>query len=196
MAVLTVLAVLVFGYLLGSVPFGLLFARLAGLGDIRTLGSGNIGATNVLRTGKKSVAAATLVFDILKGTAAVVVAQRFAPDAAAYAGLAALLGHMFPLWLKFKGGKGVATMMGALLALSLPVGIFVMLTWLSVALLMRLSSLSALISIGSAPIFFAIFENGPTTGVLLLMVLLVLIKHGDNIKRIVNGEEPKIGENK
>jgi len=189
-----VIAVLVVAYLLGSIPFGFLLTKLAGLGDIRSIGSGNIGATNVLRTGKKSLAVLTVVLDILKGTAAVLIARHFAPDAAAYAGLVALLGHMYPIWLQLKGGKGVATMLGVLLGLYWPVGLFAMLTWLAVAAFMRLSSLSALVSIGAAPIFLTIFDQGPALGIVVLMVLLVFIKHAENIKRLVNGTEPKIGQ--
>ncbi len=181
-------------YLLGSVPFGLLLTKLAGHGDIRAIGSGNIGATNVLRTGNKALAALTLFLDGAKGAAAVWLALALAPEMAAYAGLASLLGHMFPVWLRFKGGKGVATMMGLLLALSWPVGVFVMLIWLTVAFIMRISSLSALVSVGSAPVFFTIYETGPALGVILLMVLLIFIKHADNITRLVNGTEPKIGQ--
>ncbi len=194
MTALTALLLLAAGYLLGSIPFGLLFARLTGLGDIRKIGSGNIGATNVLRTGKKSVATATLIFDMLKGTAAVALALHVLPPSAPYVGLMALLGHMFPVWLNFKGGKGVATALGILIALSFPVGLFAIMTWLAVAWLMRLSSLASLVAVGASPIFFNIFEKTPETGVLLLMVLLVFIKHADNIKRLVNGHEPRIGE--
>ncbi|HXV74409.1 MAG TPA: glycerol-3-phosphate 1-O-acyltransferase PlsY, partial [Sphingomonadales bacterium] len=137
------MAFVVLGYLLGSIPFGLLLTRLAGLGDIRKLGSGNIGATNVLRTGNKAVAAATLLLDAAKGTAAVLIAERYAPGFAAMAGAAALLGHCFPVWLKFEGGKGVATLMGALMAFSWPVGVAALAVWIAVAALFRFSSLAS-----------------------------------------------------
>ncbi len=186
-------------YLLGSVPFGFLLTRLTGAGDVRNIGSGNIGATNVLRTGRKGLAALTLLLDMLKGTAAVLLARSFAPEMPemeAYAGLCALLGHLFPVWLKFKGGKGVATFLGALLALSWPAALFAMLTWLAVALLTRLSSLSALAAVGATPIFLTIFEKGPSLGIVLFMALLVYIRHADNISRLLAGEEPRIGEKK
>lgn len=186
--------VLLFAYLLGSVPFGLLLTRVAGLGDIRDIGSGNIGATNVLRTGKKGLAVLTLLLDGLKGTIAVWAALLLTPDYASYAGLAALLGHLFPVWIRFKGGKGVATMIGILLGLSWPVAVFVIMTWLAVALIMRISSLSALVAVGAAPVFYTIFEKGPSVGIILLMALLVFIKHADNITRLVNGTEPRIGQ--
>ncbi len=191
---MTFLFLLPLAYLLGSVPFGLLLTKLAGHGDIRAIGSGNIGATNVLRTGNKFLAALTLLLDGGKGAAAVLIVAHFDPALAASAGLAALLGHMFPVWLKFKGGKGVATMIGVLLALSWPVGVFVMLVWLAVALIMRLSSLSALVAVGSAPVFYFIYEKGEALGLIIFMALLVFVKHADNIKRLVNGTEPKIGQ--
>lgn len=193
---MTAFLLLLLAYLLGSIPFGLVLTKLCGLGDIRSIGSGNIGATNVLRTGKKGLAVATLLLDIAKGAAAVLIAGQIMPELTAYAALFALLGHMFPVWLKFKGGKGVATMLGALLALSWPAGLFAILIWLATAFSFRISSLSALISIGTAPVFFTIFEKGPAIAVILMMVLLIFIKHADNFMRLMNGTEPKIGQKK
>jgi len=187
---------LALSYLLGSIPFGLLLTRLAGLGDIRQIGSGNIGGTNVLRTGHKGLAVLTVFLDGAKGTAAVLLALTYAPVVAPFAALAALLGHMFPVWIGFKGGKGVATFFGAILAFSWPVGLFAMATWLAVALLTRMSSLSALIAVAATPIFFTIFEKGPSLGIVLMMGILVFIKHKENIIRLVNGKEPKIGQSK
>ncbi len=182
-------------YLLGSLPFGLILTRLCGLGDIRKIGSGNIGATNVLRTGKKGLALLTLVLDVLKGAAAVWLTLYIAPEHAPMAGLAALLGHMFPFWLGFKGGKGVSTLIGILLALSWPVGIMMMLVWLATALMLRISSLAALLAVISIPIFidiFGLYEILPAT---TLMIFFVIIKHRSNILRLFSGTEPKIGQN-
>ena len=180
------------GYLLGSIPFGLVITRAAGLGDIRAVGSGNIGATNVLRTGRKDLALATLLLDGGKGTIAVFLAFLFnwRPEVA---GAAAFLGHCFPVWLKFKGGKGVATFLGTLLALWFPAGVFTCLTWLASARLFRISSLAALIAASAAP--FILFTMGkPTTAVAaLFMTLLIFIRHRANIARLLAGEEPRIG---
>ena len=182
------------GYLLGSVPFGLLLTRLTGGGDIRTIGSGNIGATNVLRTGRKGLAAATLLCDGGKGAlAALMAGLLLSPVAAAVAGLAAVLGHNFPPWLGFKGGKGVATSLGVLLATAWPVGVAACLTWLAVAAVSRLSSLAALLALTLAPIFALIWS---TPAVLLLSVLLAalaIVRHRANIARLLAGSEPRIG---
>ena len=185
------------GYLLGSVPFGLVLVRLAGLGDIRAIGSGNIGATNVLRTGNKGLALATLVLDGGKGAIAVLIARYvIGEDAVAWAGFAAVLGHNFPVWLGFKGGKGVATTLGTLMAASWPVGIGCCLTWVVVAALFRISSLSALVALAAAPIY-AYYASGPDLALMAAgMTVLGFIRHHQNIKRLLHGEEPKIGTKK
>ena len=182
------------GYLLGSIPFGLLLTRLAGLGDIRAIGSGNIGATNVLRSGRKDLAAATLLLDAAKGAAAVLIATYFGPDTALMAGLGALLGHLFPVWLGFKGGKGVATALGTLLAIAWPIGILVCLLWLLVAAIFRYSSLASLASLAGSPII-AWFTLGDMQLVQFAAIVAVLVwlRHSANISRLVKGEEPKIG---
>ncbi|TPE50468.1 glycerol-3-phosphate 1-O-acyltransferase PlsY [Amaricoccus solimangrovi] len=181
-------------YLLGSIPFGLLITRAMGLGDLRGIGSGNIGATNVLRTGNKGAAAATLLLDGLKGAVAVLLAGRIAgPEAALVAGGAAFLGHCFPVWLGFRGGKGVATFLGVVLALAPLVGLICCATWLLVAKLTRISSLSALVAAVLAPVWLALL--GPPGSVWLGIVLaaLILARHHANIRRLMNGTEPRIG---
>jgi glycerol-3-phosphate acyltransferase PlsY len=179
-------------YLLGSVPFGLVLTKLAGLGDIRSIGSGNIGATNVLRTGRKGLAAATLLLDGAKGALAVLVAARFGPDMAVLAAAGALLGHCFPVWLKFKGGKGVATALGAWLALSWPVGLIAIGTWLLVAAVLRYSSVAALAAIAVAPLA-AWRIDGPQFAELgAFVAVLVWIRHHENIARLLRGEESRI----
>lgn len=189
------LAVLAFGYLLGSIPFGLIVTRLAGLGDIRHIGSGNIGTTNVLRTGRKSLAAATLLGDALKGTFAVVIVNYlYGTEMALIAGLGAFLGHLFPVWLKFKGGKGVATYLGILLGLHLPTGALFALIWVSVAFLFRYSSLSALIaSLTSPPLLYFAFGQVQMAEMFLLLTILLWVKHHENIGRLLRGKESKIG---
>ncbi len=184
------------GYLLGSIPFGLVLAKLAGYGDIRAIGSGNIGATNVLRTGNKALALAVLVLDGGKGAAAVLLADYFGSfDAALAAGLFAIIGHMFPVWLKFKGGKGVATTLGMLLALAPTIGALVCVIWLLMALLFRYSSLAALAAILAAPpLAHLIYAEPNLTGMLGAVTLLVWVKHRANIHRLIKGEEPKIGK--
>lgn len=179
-------------YLLGSIPFGLVLTRLAGLGDIRSIGSGNIGATNVLRTGRKGLAAATLVLDGAKGAVAVLVAAQFGPDMAVLAAGGALLGHCFPVWLKFKGGKGVATAIGIWLALSWPVGLIAIGTWLLVAAAFRYSSLAALLAVAVAPL--AAWQiNGPQFAELgAFMAVLIWIRHHENIARLLRGQESRI----
>jgi acyl phosphate:glycerol-3-phosphate acyltransferase len=185
------------GYVLGAIPFGLLLTRMVGLGDIRQIGSGNIGATNVLRTGNKGIAAATLVADAGKAAVAVLVARYFwGENAAMVAGFAAFVGHIFPLWLGFKGGKGVATMIGALLALSWMVGILFCVVWLFVAFLRRYSSLAALVGAATSPIF-AWQISGPELAVTAsALALLLFYRHHENISRLIRGEEPKIGADK
>jgi glycerol-3-phosphate acyltransferase PlsY len=191
---LYLLAALLLGYLLGSIPFGLLLTKLAGHGDIRAIGSGNIGATNVLRTGNKWIAAATLLGDLLKGTVAVLLADYFlGDDAALAAGLGAVLGHIFPVWLRFKGGKGVATYLGVALALAWPVAAVFGLFWLVTALLFRRSSLAGLVASFATP--FAMFAFHGTRAALLFVLLTAImwIKHTANIERLLAGTEPKIG---
>jgi acyl phosphate:glycerol-3-phosphate acyltransferase len=191
---------LIFGYLLGSIPFGYLLTRAAGLGDVRAIGSGNIGATNVLRTGHKGLAAATLLLDALKGTAAVVVARSIggsyaglATDAALLAGLGAFLGHVFPVWLNFRGGKGVATYIGILFGLNWIAGLAFCAVWLLVALLTRYSSLSALVAALVLPVGLVSMGDMPTAILCAVLTALLIYKHRTNIRRLAAGEEPKIG---
>ena len=187
-------------YLLGSVPFGLVLAKISGYGDIRKIGSGNIGATNVLRTGNKKLALATLFCDMLKGTIPVLFAQLYFQNNSnmvVLCGLAALLGHIFPVWLKFKGGKGVATFLGVLFGLNFFIGALAGITWLIVAFTTKYSSLSALISILLSSGYAYILTNDKFLSVIvLLMSLLVIYRHKTNIKRLLNGDEPKIGKKK
>lgn len=183
-----------FGYLLGSIPFGLILTRLAGTGDIRAIGSGNIGATNVLRTGRKGLAAATLILDALKGTAAVLVADRFGgQDLAVLAALGAFLGHLFPVWLKFKGGKGVATYIGLLLALAWPAAIAFCAVWLAVAALTRYSSLAALVASVAAVLFLWLDGYLQEAQLFALLAVLMWAKHHANIRRLMAGTEGRIG---
>ena len=187
------LAVMLAGYLLGSIPFGLILTRLAGLGDIRQIGSGNIGATNVLRTGNKALAAATLLLDGAKGAVAVLLAQRlYGPDAAIVAGAGAFLGHLFPVWLKFRGGKGVATTIGIFLAIAWPVGVIACAVWLLVALLFRYSSLAALIAVAAAPVAAWFLANHQTAGLSLFLAVVVWQRHHENIGRLLTGRESRI----
>ena len=188
------LAALVVGYLLGSIPFGVIFTRMAGLGDIRKVGSGNIGATNVLRTGRKGLAAATLIGDALKGTAAVLIARYFADDLGGVAALGAFLGHLFPVWLKCKGGKGVATFLGVLLGLQpLAAAAFVAI-WLCLALVTRYSSLSALVASATSPIVLWLLDEPRTAGVAFVLTALLWWKHSENIMRLLDGTEGRIGQ--
>ena len=187
------LGVLLFGYVLGSIPFGLILTRLAGLGDIRAIGSGNIGATNVLRTGRKGLAAATLVLDALKGTVAVLVAARFGLEAALVAGLGAFLGHCFPVWLRFKGGKGVATFLGILLGLHWPSMIIIALIWIGTAAVTRYSSVSALIASAAAPMVLLLVGESEMALLLTLLSILLWFRHRANLKRLLAGEESRIG---
>ena len=194
---LPLLAAAVGGYLLGSVPFGLVLTRLAGLGDIRNVGSGNIGATNVLRTGNKKLAAATLLLDGGKGAAAVLLAGALAGEPAALvAAGGAMLGHSFPVWLGFKGGKGVATAIGILLAAAWPVGVAACLTWLLVAYVFRLSSLAALVAIGVSPLYALGLSGGTLALAVAFIAVLVFVRHEANIRRLLKGEEPNIGAKK
>jgi glycerol-3-phosphate acyltransferase PlsY len=180
-------------YLVGSIPFGLVLTRLAGLGDLRKIGSGNIGATNVLRTGNKGLAAATLLLDGGKGAAAVLIARAWGADLALVAAGAVVLGHLFPVWLKFNGGKGVATGLGVWLALAWPVGVAACATWLAVAALTRYSSLAALVAIGLTPLYAVATADMARAQVGLLLALLIILRHHENIRRLVTGREPKIG---
>jgi acyl phosphate:glycerol-3-phosphate acyltransferase len=180
------------GYFLGSVPFGLLLTRLAGLGDIRSIGSGNIGATNVLRTGKRSLAAATLLLDALKGTAAVLIGWQWGLLGALAAGLGAYLGHCFPMWLRFKGGKGVATFLGLLLGLHWPTMALTALIWIGVAAASRYSSLSALTASAAAPILLLLFRQPEAAVLIAVLTVLVWVRHRENLKRLLAGTESKI----
>jgi acyl phosphate:glycerol-3-phosphate acyltransferase len=185
----------VLAYLLGSVPFGIVITRAMGLGDLRQIGSGNIGATNVLRTGNKGAALATLVLDAAKGGVAVLIARALlAEDAAQLAGLAAFVGHLFPVWLGFKGGKGVATFLGTLIALAWPVGLAVCGTWLVMAVVTRTSSIAALFAAASTSAWLVYFAQGRMLFLVVLMTVLVYVRHAPNLKRIKAGTEPKIGQ--
>ena len=183
----------VFGYLLGSIPFGLLLTRAAGGPDIRAIGSGNIGATNVLRTGNKVLAAATLLCDMLKGTIAVLAAARYGADPALAAALGAFLGHLFPVWLKFKGGKGVATFIGLLIGLHWPAALLFCIVWLVVAAVTRYSSLAALVASALTPFALWYFALPGVAALLLLLTVLLWFMHRANIARLLNGSEGKIG---
>lgn len=184
----------VLGYLLGSVPFGLVMARAFGLGDLRQIGSGNIGATNVLRTGNKPAAALTLILDSGKGAIAVLLARAMAgEDAAQLAGLCAFIGHCFPVWLGFRGGKGVATFLGTVLALSWPVGLAACATWAVVAAVSRYSSLAALLAAGFSPLWAALLDKGQVFFLLICLSLLIYARHWGNIQRLRSGTESKIG---
>jgi acyl phosphate:glycerol-3-phosphate acyltransferase len=183
----------VLAYLLGSIPFGLVVTRLAGHGDIRRIGSGNIGATNVLRTGSKGLAALTLLLDAGKGAVAVLLARQFGPDMAACAAAFVFLGHLFPVWLRFKGGKGVATSLGILLAYLWPVGLAAAATWLAVALLTRYSSLAALAATVLAPAYaWLVARAFRPTEVVTFLAVLVVLRHHANIRRLITGSESRI----
>ena len=190
-----ILYALIGGYLLGSIPFGLLIARATGQGDIRKIGSGNIGATNVLRTGRKDIAFITLLLDAGKaGIAALIFNHFFGAPIGLFAGAAALIGHCFPIWLKFKGGKGVATFFGCLLATALPIGLIAGAIWLVCAFLTRISSLSALAAAGSAPLI-ALLMGYPNVAIMAaVMALIIYIRHAENIGRILKGTESRIGK--
>jgi glycerol-3-phosphate acyltransferase PlsY len=184
------------GYLLGSIPFGLLLAKFAGLGDLRQIGSGNIGATNVLRTGNKKLAALTLLLDLLKGSAAVWVGSYFGSYAAMAAGLGAFLGHLFPVWLGFRGGKGAATYIGVLLGLYWPAALVFCAVWLLVAAATRYSSLAALAASVASVGTLAVTGEWRLAALFLLLTILLYIRHASNIERLARGEEARIGETK
>ena len=187
------LAALAFGYLLGSIPFGLLITGAAGMGDVRKIGSGNIGATNVLRTGNRKLAALTLLFDALKGTAAVLIGFLYGPDQAVAAGFGAFLGHLFPVWLGFKGGKGVATYFGVALGLAWQGAVVFAISWLAVAFLTRYSSLAALVAAILVPLALYLLGFVQFAELMAVMSVIVFLKHHANIRRLVAGTESRIG---
>ena len=192
-----VLLCLALGYLLGTIPFGLIITRLAGLGDVRKIGSGNIGATNVLRAGKKWAAALTLLLDGGKGFAAVVIGYAyFGINGGAIAGIAVVFGHIFPVWLRFKGGKGVATFIGVMLAAYWPTGLLIIATWLVVAYFSRISSLSALVAAALAPAYTIAMGNLPYALLALVLAVVIFFTHHENVHRLWRGEEPRIGAKK
>ena len=189
---MTLLAAAVLGYLLGSIPSGLLLTRLAGLGDIRRIGSGNIGATNVLRTGSKGAAALTLVLDLAKGSAAVLIARGWGEEATLVAAGCVIIGHMFPIWLGFRGGKGVATALGVLLALAWPVALAAALVWLATALTFHFASLAALAAAVGSVVLAPFLVDGPTAAVIAGIALLIILRHHANIRRLIRGSESRI----
>lgn len=194
---MTLILWLLFGYILGAIPFGLLLTKAAGLGDIRKIGSGNIGATNVLRTGRKGLAGATLLLDGLKGAVGVLIAGGVAGEAAGLvAGLGAVLGHMFPVWLRFQGGKGVATGFGVLIAAAWPVGLIAGAVWLVFAQFARISSLASLAAFLAAPILALLLASGDVVKLALTVAVLIFIRHHANIRRLLAGTEPRIGQGK
>lgn len=187
------LAALFGGYVLGSIPFGLILTRLAGIGDIRAIGSGNIGATNVLRTGNKFLALLTLLLDGGKGAAAVLIAQNYGADVTVCAAAGAFFGHLFPVWLRFRGGKGVATFLGIALALNPLAGALICATWIAVAAILRISSVAALAAAALGPFYFWWFGQDQLMQLSLLLAVVIWLKHYDNIRRLIAGEEPRIG---
>lgn len=189
------LGALVLGYLLGSIPFGMILTKVFGAGDLRQIGSGNIGATNVLRTGRKGLAAATLILDALKGVVAVLIAARWGQGLDLIAGFGAFFGHLYPIWLKFRGGKGVATMLGLCLVLDWRVGLVYALVWLAGMALTRISSVGGMTAAVSAPIAAFMLDKFPLALMMLVLALTVLWKHQDNIRRLTAGTEPRIGRN-
>ncbi|MES3055692.1 glycerol-3-phosphate 1-O-acyltransferase PlsY [Sphingomonas faeni] len=187
---------LVLSYLLGSIPFGVILTRLGGAGDLRTIGSGNIGATNVLRTGRKGLAAATLLLDMAKGAVAVLLVAHLFPGNALLAAAGAFIGHCYPVWLKFKGGKGVATLMGIVVALHWPLGLVYAVVWLGLLAGLRISSVAGMAAALSAPFAAALFGRFDLVLLLLALALIVLWKHRENIERLFSGTEPRIGSSR
>lgn len=193
-AVASLGGLLLMGYLLGSIPFGIILTRMAGAGDLRSIGSGNIGATNVLRTGRKGLAAATLLFDLGKGAVAIAIAESVAPGSGPIAGLGAFFGHLYPIWLKFNGGKGVATLLGIAIALYWPLGIVFAVVWLAVAFATRFSSLGGIMAAAAMPVAAWGFGREQALWVFMIMLGFVLWKHRGNIQRLIAGTEPRIGK--
>ncbi len=193
MSMPTILALLV-GYLLGSIPFGLILTRVAGKGDLRVIGSGNIGATNVLRTGSRPLAATTLFLDAAKGALAVIIAQHFWPDCVNFAAAGALIGHLYPLWLRFRGGKGVATLLGILIPLMPVAAVVYVAVWVGLLIALRISSAAGMAAAASAPVSAAVAGERDLFPMLLAFALLVVWKHRDNIRRLQDGTEPRIGK--
>ncbi|RXD03434.1 glycerol-3-phosphate 1-O-acyltransferase [Sphingomonas sp. UV9] len=187
---------LVLSYLLGSIPFGVILTRLGGAGDLRTIGSGNIGATNVLRTGRKGLAAATLLLDMAKGAVAVLLVAHLFPGNALLAAAGAFIGHCYPIWLKFKGGKGVATLMGIVVALYWPLGLVYAVVWLGLLAGLRISSVAGMAAALSAPFAAALFDRFDLVLLLLALALIVFWKHRENVERLFSGTEPRIGRSK
>lgn len=187
-----IIAASIIGYVLGSIPFGLVLTRLAGLGDIRQIGSGSIGATNVLRTGSKTLAALTLACDVLKGLAAALIGSAWSTEAALAGGTAVVIGHLFPMWLGFRGGKGVATALGVLIVIAWPVALGAGVLWLATAAIFRYSSLAALVAAVAAPVLAAVLVDPPRAAVIALIALLVILRHHENIRRLVAGSESRI----
>jgi glycerol-3-phosphate acyltransferase PlsY len=186
-------AALLIGYLLGSIPFGIILTRAFGAGDLRQIGSGNIGATNVLRTGRKGLAAATLLLDLAKGLAAVLLVEAFLPGNAALAAAGALIGHCYPLWLRFRGGKGVATLMGVALGLGWALGLVFAILWLGLLAITRWSSMAGMVAAISTPVTAAMMGRFDLVPVLMALAGIVLWKHRANIARLIDGTEPKVG---
>lgn len=185
---------LLLAYLLGSIPFGVILTRLGGAGDLRQIGSGNIGATNVLRTGRKGLAAATLLLDALKGMAGVWVAEAILPGGGPMGAAAAFVGHCYPVWLRFKGGKGVATLMGVALALAWPLGLVYAITWLGLLAILRISSVAGMAAAVSAPVAAAATGRFELVVLLVALALIVIWKHRENIERLIAGTEPRVGK--
>ncbi len=192
LAMTAILAAAIIGYLLGSIPFGLVLTRIAGLGDIRQIGSGNIGATNVLRTGSKALAALTVAFDVLKGVAAALIGGAWSEEAALAGGAAAIIGHMFPVWLGFRGGKAVATTLGVLIVIAWQVAALAGLLWLAMVAIFRYSSLAALVAAMASAVLAAILVEPARAGLIALIALLVILRHHDNIRRLLAGTESRI----
>jgi glycerol-3-phosphate acyltransferase PlsY len=191
-AMIAILAVVAIGYLLGAIPFGLVLTRLAGLGDIRQIGSGNIGATNVLRTGSKTLAVLTLVFDVLKGSAAALIGGAWSEEAALAGGAAVVIGHMFPIWLGFSGGKGLATALGVVIVLAWKVALLAALVWLATAAISRYSSLAALVAVVAGAVFATALVDPMHAWLIALIALLIILRHHENIRRLLAGTESRI----